>query len=314
MAGPRLKPTTKRKWNKVVFWENSQMLVMMLPGIILLLIFNYLPMPGIVMAFKDFRPMKGIWGSDWNGLENFRFFFASSDAGRTIRNTVLYASAFLVLDLVTAVGLALMFFHLRSRRATKVYNTMVIVPRFMSLVIIAFIVYALLSPSYGLLNKLIVALGGTAVNWYAEPKYWPFILTITHIWQMVGMNSILYYSSLMSMDESLLEAAKVDGANLRQQIWHVMIPHLVPIMVITTILAIGNLFTGSLDLFYQVPMNQGLLYPTTDIINTYVYRALLGGSLARSTAVNLFQSLVGMTLVIVTNAIIRKISPEHSMF
>ena len=314
MAGRRLKQTNRGKWNRITVVENSQMLLMMLPGIVLLLIFNYLPMAGIAIAFKDFRPLKGIWGSEWNGLENFRFFFTSSDAGRTIRNTVLYASAFLVLDLITAVILALMFYHLRSRRATKVYNTVMIVPRFMSLVIIAFIVYALLSPSYGLLNKLIVACGGKAINWYAEPKYWPVILTVTHIWQMVGMNSILYYSSLMSMDESLLEAAKVDGANLWQQIWNVMIPHLIPIMIITTILAIGSLFSGNLDLFYQVPMNQGLLYPTTDIINTYVYRALMGGSLARSTAVNLFQSLVGMILVIITNAIIRKISPEHSLF
>lgn len=309
-----LKPKKRKRMNRVTLRENLQMLLMVLPGLILVVVFYYLPMPGIVIAFKDFNPMKGIWDSPWAGLKNFEFFFASQDALRTISNTFLYAIAFLIIDLVTAVGLALMLYYLRSRRATKFYNTVVIIPKFMSMVIIAFIVYALLSPSYGLLNQVIEAFGGEGINWYADPKYWPIILTLTHVWQMVGMNSVLYYSTLMGMDESLLEAAKIDGANLRQQIRNVIIPHLVPIMIITTILAIGHLFSVNLDLFYQVPKNQGLLYPTTDVINTYVYRALIDGALEKSAAVNLFQSLVGLVLVVGTNAIIRKISPENSLF
>lgn len=294
--------------------ENLQMLTMTLPGLILVFLFCYLPMPGIAIAFKKYNPNLGIWGSPWNGLDNFKFFFTSQDAGRTIRNTVLYSVGFLILDLFFAVGLALMFYFLRSKRGLKVYNTIVITPKFMSTVIVAFIVYAILSPSYGLLNSIIEFFGGEPIAWYSEAKYWPWVLTITHIWQTVGMNSIVYYASLMSLDESLLEAAVIDGANRRQQIFHVIIPHLVPIMVITTILGMGHIFSGDFGLFYQVPKDQGLLYSTTDIISTYTYRAMLNGALEKSAAVGLFQSVVGLIMVVTTNAIVKKISPENSLF
>ena len=304
----------KSRMSKVSLRENMQMLTMVIPGFLLVLIFNYLPMPGIVIAFKKFNPNKGIWGSEWVGWKNFEFFFTSQDAARTIGNTVFYSVTFLIVDLLAAVGLALMLYFLRSRKATKVYNTIVIIPKFMSTVIIAFIAYTILSPSYGLANQIIRFFGGTDIQWYMEAKYWPLILTIVHVWQTVGMNSILYYASLMAIDESLLEAAKIDGANLRQQIWYVIVPHLVPIMCITTILAIGGLFSGDFGLNYQVTKNQGLLYPTTDIINTYSYRALTSGALEKSAAVGLFQSVVGMILVTLSNAIVRKISPENSLF
>ena len=288
--------------------------LMSLPGVLLLVVFNYLPMIGIVIAFKDYNPNLGIWGSAWNGLDNFKFFFTSQDAARTIRNTLMYSSSFLVLDLICAVGLALMFYNLRSRRALKFYNTVVILPRFMSPVIIAFIVYIILNPSYGLLNQLIIALGGSKIQWYSNSKYWPAILTITHIWQTVGMNCIIYYASLMSLDDSLLEAARLDGANKWQETWHVVIPHLIPVMVISTILGLGSLFQGDFGLFYQVPKDVGLLYPTTDVINTYTYRALQSGSFGKSTAVSLFQSTMGCLMVLITNGIVRKVSPENSLF
>lgn len=305
---------TLNRTRKTKIKENLQMLTMTIPGLILVFLFCYLPMPGIAIAFKKYNPNLGIWGSAWNGLDNFKFFFTSQDAGRTIRNTVFYSVGFLIIDLFFAVGLALMFYFLRSRKALKVYNTIVITPKFMSAVIVAFIVYAILSPSYGLLNSIIKFFGGKPIAWYSEPKYWPWILTITHIWQTVGMNSIVYYASLMSLDESLLEAAVIDGANRRQQIFHVIIPHLVPIMVITTILGMGSIFGGDFGLFYQVPKDQGLLYPTTDIISTYTYRAMLSGSLEKSAAVGLFQSVVGLIMVVSTNAIVKKISPENSLF
>lgn len=306
--------TKNKQLSKVKRRETFHLDLMVLPGFLLLLVFNYLPMLGLPIAFKDYNPNLGIFGSPWNGFENFRFFFESQDAVRTIRNTLMYSVTFLVLDLVCGVGLALMFYNLRSRKALKFYNTVVILPRFMSAVIIAFIVYIILNPSYGLMNQVIVALGGTKVQWYSEAAYWPFILTITHIWSSVGMNSIIYYASLMSLDESLLEAARLDGASKWQETWYVVIPHLIPVMVINTILAIGRLFQGDFGLFYQVPKNVGLLYETTDVINTYTYRALQSGALEKSTAVGLFQSLVGCILVIVTNKIVQKISPENSLF
>lgn len=300
--------------SKVARKETFHLNMMVLPGLILFIIFNYLPMLGVIIAFKDFNPNLGILDSPWNGLDNFKFFFASQDAGRVIRNTVLYSVAFLIVDLIAGVGLALMFYNLRSRKALKFYNTVVILPRFMSAVIIAFIVYIILNPSYGLANQLLVALGFEKVQWYMKPSYWPVILTVTHVWQTVGMNSIIYYASLMGLDEALLEAAALDGANKRQQTWHVVLPHLIPVMVITTILAIGGLFSGDFGLFYQTPKDVGMLYPTTDIINTYVFRALRSGSMAKSTAVGLFQSLMGLILIVITNAIVRKISPENSLF
>lgn len=304
----------KKKMSKVTVWENIQMLLMTLPGVLLVLVFAYLPMPGIIIAFKKFNPNKGILGSKWAGLNNFEFFFTSQDAGRVIGNTVLYSVVFLVIDLAAAVTLALMLYYLRSKKALKFYNTVVIIPKFMSMVIIAFIAYTILSPSYGLLNQVIRLFGGTDIQWYMEAAYWPFIITIVHVWQTMGMNSVLYYASLMGLDESLIEAAKIDGANLRQQIRYVILPHLVPIMVITTILGIGGLFSGDFGLFYQVTKDQGLLYPSTDIINTYVYRALQSGALEKSAAVNLFQSVVGFILVVSTNGVVKRISPEHSMF
>lgn len=302
----------KNRWEKRK--ETMSLSAMALPGFLLLLIFNYVPMIGIIIGFKDYNPNLGLFDSPWVGLKNFEFYFTSEDMVRTMRNTLSYSVTFIILNLVTAVGLALMFYNLRNRKALKVYNTIVILPRFLSAVLIAFIVYILLSPTHGVINQIIVAFGGKSIQWYLEAKYWPVILTITHIWQVVGMNSIIYYASLMSLDESLVEAAVLDGANKWQQTVHVVIPHLVPVMVISTILAIGGLFGGDFGLFYQTPKDVGVLYETTDVINTYVYRALQDGSLEMSTAVNLFQSVAGLIMVVTTNAVVRKVSPENSLF
>lgn len=301
----------KRSYGKA---EQLSLWLLVIPGMLILVVFNYLPMAGLPIAFKDFNPNLGIFGSPWNGLENFRFFFESSDAGKIIRNTVLYNSAFLVVDLVAALVLALLFYNLRSRRALKFYNTVVILPKFMSAVIISYIVYVLLNPLSGVVNQVIKAFGGTGVQWYMKAKYWPAILTITHIWQTVGINSIIYYAALMGLDETLMEAAQLDGANKWQQAWHVVIPHLIPVMVVTTILSMGNMFTGDFGLFYQTPMNIGTLYSTTDVVSTYTYRALQSGYLEKSAAVGLFQSVMGFITVTVTDLVVRKVSPENSIF
>lgn len=299
---------SKRKMLK----ENLSLFLMTVPGIIFLILFNYLPMYGVVIAFKNYIPRKGIWGSPWVGFDNFKFFFTSQDAVRTIRNTVLYSLDFLVVDLVVGVCMALLFYHLR--KGIKVYHTIILIPRFISIIIVSFITYSILSPSYGVLNSLIVALGGEGIQWYNEPQHWPLIITIVHIWQIAGSGCLYYYSTLVGIDASLFEAASLDGANTLQKCWHVAIPALKPIMVLTLILGLGNMFSGDMGLFYQVTKNMGTLYPTTDIINTYTYRALLDGSMTKSAAVGLFQSLTGMVLVVTVNAIVRKISPEHSMF
>lgn len=304
----------EKKQNSKVFRENVSLFLLTLPGLICLILFSYLPMGGIIVAFKNFQPRKGIFGSPWVGFDNFEFFFTSQDALRTIRNTVLYSIDFLAVDLIVGVGMALMLYHIKSKLALKAYHTIILIPRFISIIVVAFITYAVLSPSYGVLNQLIVAFGGDRIQWYGEAGYWPVIINIVHIWQIAGSGCLYYYAALVGIDQSLFEAAEVDGANVLQKCWYIAIPSLIPIMVMMTILGIGGLFSGDMGLFYQVPRDQGTLYSTTDIINTYTYRALLDGSMAKSSAVGLFQSVVGMLLVLISNGIVRKVSPENSMF
>jgi len=304
----------KKKHSKMKIKESISMGLLALPGIILLFIFCYIPMFGIVIAFKDYKPMKGILGSAWVGFGNFEYFFTSQDAFRTIRNTMCYNIAWMILGTICSVGLALMYYSLKNAKALKVYNTVILIPRFLSAVILSFLVEIFLHPRCGLLNQWIGADSSAAIDWYTKPEYWPFILTVVYIWGSVGMQSVIYYAALVSLDTGLIEAAQLDGANKVQQIWHVMIPHLIPIIIIQNILAIGQLFQGDFGLFYQVPKNSGMLYPTTDVINTYTFRALASGYLGKSAAVGLAQSVAGLVTVVATNAIVKKISPENSLF
>lgn len=293
---------------------NFELLTLTLPALIAFLLFNYLPMGGVIVAFKRYRYDTGILHSPWIGLANFSFFFRSVDAWRITRNTVAYSTAFIIVGTITAVVIALLLLEVRSTGAKKVYQTVMILPRFLSWVVISFITYAILNPVHGVGNQIIVALGGTGIDWYSHTQYWPFILTISHVWNSVGITSIIYYAVLMGVDPQLYEAASIDGASWLQQTWHVSIPALVPVITILNILAIGNLFTGDFGLFYQIPRDVGRLYPVTDIINTYVYRGLRQGDIGRTAAVGLFQSSVGLVLIIVTNAIVRRMSPENALF
>lgn len=303
-----------KKYTKKAIRESISMGVLAIPGLSLLIVFNYLPMFGAVIAFKNYKPLKGVLGSDWNGLKNFEFFFTSQDALRTIRNTMCYNGVWIILGTICAVGLALMFYSLKSARAMKFYNTAMILPKFLSAVILAFLAEAFLHYRYGVINQVLAMFGEPAIDWYATTNAWPVILTVVYLWATVGMSSIIYYASLMGLDEGLLEAARLDGANKWQQIWNIMIPHLVPIIIIQTILSIGQLFNGDFGLFYQVPKDSGVLYPATDIINTYTFRALQEGNLSQSAAVGLAQSAAGFVMVVATNAIVKKISPENSLF
>ncbi len=293
---------------------NLQLLAMTLPGAVWFFVFCYIPLPGIIIAFKKFNANKGIFGSKWVGWKNFEFFFNSVDFERIMRNTILYSLAYLVTVTVAGLLLAILLYNLKSSKGLKVYHSAIVLPRFMSTVIIAYIVYTLLSPTYGIFNNIIKSFGGTPLNWYAEPKYWPWILVITNLWQDMGMKSILYYASLVSLDYELLESADLDGANQVQKARYIMLPHLASVTGITLILGLGGILGGDFGLHYQVTKDQGVLYPTTDIISTYTFRALMGGSMERSAAVGLFQSVVGCIMVIVTNLVVRKISPENSLF
>lgn len=310
------KGKVKRKQTSIIK-DNIEFGLMALPGFIFFILFSYMPMYGVIIAFKDFKPLKGIMGSEWVGLDNFKFFFTSQDAFRVTRNTLLYNGTFIILGMIIPVIFALMLYFLRNNIARKIYNTIAILPNFLSAVIVAFIVYAFFNSQYGVVNIALEKMGIQPVEWYSQVKAWPFILTFVKQWQSLGMSSVLYYAALVSIDDSLFEAAKIDGAGTFAVSRKICVPHLRQIIIIQAILAVGGIFGGDFGLFYQVPRDQGVLYPVTDIIPTYIFRGLQSGAsrdMSISAAVGLFQAFVGMILVIITNAIVSKSSPEDSLF
>ena len=303
----------KSKWR--TFRDNFELSVMLIPGILFFLIFSYIPMFGVIIAFKDYRNNLGILGSKWVGLRNFKFFFTSQDAWRIARNTIGYGLVFIILGIVCSVTIAILLYEIKNKFALKFYQTTMILPHFLSWVIVGYITYILLEPNMGILNQILQFFGMKGIDWYLEPKYWVVILPLVNVWKTVGLNCIMYYAALMGVDEQLFEAATVDGASKWKQIKYITIPSLVPLMTVLTILHVGNIIKGDFGLFYNIPRNVGLLYPTTDIIDTYIYRGLqTGDDIGITTAVGLFQSFVGLVMVVATNKIVKKISPENSLF
>ena len=285
-----------------------------LPAIIFTVIFHYIPLFGVVIAFKDYNYIDGILGSPWVGIENFKFFFSSNDAVRVIFNTVGYNVLFMLLEMLFGVILALMMYEINSRGMLKYVQTTTSIPYTLSIVVIAYIVYALLSYDSGLINSVIRSFGGKPILWYNTPKYWPFILTFTHLWQMRGFGCLLYYAALIAVDQQLFEAAAIDGASRMKQIIHISIPELVPIICLKIIMGVGNVVNSSLGLFYQIPMNSAALYSKTDVISTYVLRGLQTGSIGVTAAVGLAQNVCGFILLVVSNTIIKKVRPENALF
>ena len=305
----------RKAHGKVHRKENLQLLSLALPTIILLAVFNYAPMFGIVLAFKDYKVPQGIFGSPWVGLENFRFFFESQDAFRVIRNTLGLNLLFIAAGIFFGVLFALLMFEVKRRSHVKVYQTVSIIPSFISWVAVGYIVYSLLDPTKGLVNQILEAFGKGGIEWYSEAKYWPIILLIAKTWQGVGLGSIIYYAALMGVDNELFEAAEIDGAGKLQRIWHVSLPQIVPIIIVMAILDIGKIFRADFGLFYNVTRDVGALYSTTDVIDTYVFRALMQqGNIGMSSAVGLVQSVVCFVTLVATNVIVKKISPENSLF
>lgn len=297
------------------FRSNFELTLLTIPALILFLLFHYAPMFGIVLAFKNYRYDKGIFGSDWVGFQNFEFFFTSQDALRITRNTVGYSLTFMIVGTLAGLFIALLLFEIvKAKMATKFYQTTMILPRFLSWVVVGFITYAILNPTQGVLNQALGLIGIEPIQWYSDPKYWPVILTIVNLWNGVGMGSIIYFAGLMGVEKEQLEAAEIDGAGRFKKALHISLPALIPLVVILNILAFGGLFSGDFGLFYQIPRNIGGLYPTTDIINTYVFRGLRSGNIGMTAAVGFFQSFVGLVLVVAANSIVRKISPDHSLF
>lgn len=286
--------------------------LMFLPGAIYLFINNYIPMAGIIVAFKNYNARKGILGSPWAGLQNFRFLFATPDAWVITRNTILYNLAFIVLNTLVGIILAIFICETISKRAKKIYQSAVLFPYLMSAVILGYIVFAFFSQSTGIINNSILS---EPIDWYAQPKYWPWILIITNTWKGVGYGCLIYISTINGIDPSLYEAAELDHASKLQQIYYITLPFLKPTVITLTLMSVGRIFFSDFGLFYQVPRNAGLLYSVTNTIDTYVYRGLMtSGNVGMSAAAGFYQSIVGFIIVMLANWITRKVSSENALF
>ncbi len=310
------KAEVKKGKKKNVLKEYWPLYLMMLPALLYLLINNYIPMAGMVIAFKKLNFAKGIWASPWAGLKNFKFLFASKDAWIITRNTLLYNVAFILVNMVVGIAIAILITEVRNTKLKKIYQSAILLPFLMSMVILSYIVYALLSAENGLVNNSILPLFHIdSIQWYQEPKYWPVILIIANCWKGVGYGCLIYIASLIGIDPSFYEAARLDGASKWQEITKITLPSLVPTIITLLLLSIGRIFYSDFGLFYQVPMNSGVLFPTTNVIDTYVYRALIEqGNISMSSAAGVYQSLVGFCVVMLSNWIVRKVDKDQALF
>ena len=304
------------KKNKERLWKQIPLYIMTIPGLIYLLINNYFPMVGIFIAFKNIDYSKGIWGSDWVGFSNFTYLFTTGSAWRITRNTILYNIVFIILGTVTAIAVGIFLSDIRGKFKPRIYQTLILLPYLFSWVIIAYIGFAFMSGDSGWLNNtLLPALGLQPYQWYSEPVAWPFILTFVNIWKGIGYSSIIYLSTIVGIDKSFYEAALIDGATKWEQITKITLPLLKSTIIMLVIMSIGRIFYSDFGLFYQVPMNSGALYSTTQTIDTYVYHGLMElNDISMSSAASVYQSVVGFVLVLVANAVVRKVSAEDALF
>ena len=288
----------------------------LLPGTIYLIINNYIPIFGMFIAFKNIDYSKGIFKSDWVGFKNFEFLFRTKDAFIITRNTLLYNLAFIVLGTIAAVLVAILLCELGKSYFARIFQSSLILPNLLSWVIVAYIVYAFFNTDVGFLNKSVLSLTGiSSINWYSEPKYWPFIIIFVNLWKNVGYQSIVYMASISGIDQSIYEAAKLDGVTKWQEIRYVTLPMIKPTIIIMTLMSIGRIFYSDFGLFYQVPMHSGALFPVTQTIDTYVYNGLMElNDISMASAAGCYQSVVGFILVVLANLLVRKIDPDNALF
>ncbi len=298
------------------------LLTMVAPIAIWLVLLRYIPMAGIVLAFKHYKVyppapslINNIVHSDWVGFDNFKFLFASSDTAKILRNTVGYNLLWIMLGMVISVSLAIMLNEITNKFVAKTYQTLMFFPYFISWVVVSYFVMSLLDPTSGLIVKAQIANTGEATNWYHDYKPWPVILTLAALWKNMGYQTIMYLAALTGIDRSQYEAAAIDGASKWQQIWYVTIPNLRSMIIILLIMDLGKIFNSDFGLFFSVPQNSGSIFRTTQVLDTYVYRALMNSnSVGMSAAADLFKNSVGFVLILTANSIIRKIDPESALF
>ncbi len=312
----------KRKNKGLLYQLRTQwpLFLMLVPGIIILTVNNYIPMFGIIIAFKRYRFhgtfWKSLFQSEWVGFKNFEFFIRTPYAWQMTRNTLLYNAVFIILGLIIPVAFAIMLTELRNKRMSKSYQSVIFLPYFLSWIVVSYLAYSLLSIENGFINKsIIVPLGMAPVEWYSEPKYWPFILVFFQLWKYTGYNVVVYLAAITGIDPEYYEAAEIDGASKWQQIRHITLPLLRTLMIILTLLAVGRIFNADFGLFYNVPRDSGSLKSVTMVIDTYVYAALRNtNDIGMASAAGTYQAVVGCITVFTANLIVRKIDKESALF
>lgn len=293
-------------------WKHRAHVVMALPAFLILFFIMYVPMAGLVMAFKNFDYTLGIWKSPWNGIDNFKFLLASKATFMTMtRNTLLYYIVFTALGTFLNVVLAIAIDQFVFKKMAKTMQTIMIIPVFISYAAVQFIVYAFISTDTGIINHAM----DSNIRFYSTASYWPVILTIVKMWNSVGYGSVLYMSVLAGIDTELYEAAEIDGANKWQKIWNITIPALIPMITVMLLLSVGSIMKSDTGLFYQVTRNSGVLYPTTQVIDSYVLNAIFKNSnFGFTAATSFFQSVVGLLMMLFANGMVRKIAPDNALF
>jgi putative aldouronate transport system permease protein len=288
--------------------------LMIIPGMVYILINNYIPMAGILIAFKKIDYAKGIFRSGWIGLDNFKYLFTTRDAFIITRNTIFYNAAFIVLGTILGLIVGIFLSEITSKAFQKMYQTIILLPQLFSILIVAYIVLAFLSNEAGFINKTILG-PGNEINFYGSRIYWPFILTFVYLWKGLGYNSIIYLSAIVSVDKNLYEAATVDGVGRFKQIFHVTIPCIKPTIITLVLIGVGRIFYSDFGLFLQVPMNSGQLFNVTNTIDTFVYRSLLQlNNIGMASAAATYQAVVGFIIIFAVNMIVRKVDKENALF
>ncbi len=300
-------------WQKL--WRYRILTLMCLPAIIFFFAFSYMPLPGIYVAFVKYNYRDGIFGSKFVGLQNFQFLAESGKLFELTKNTILYNLAFILLGNILAVIVAILLNEISSKKFKKVSQTMMFLPYFISQVLVGVLVYNLLNYDTGFVNSVLTSLGLEKWQPYADPDVWPVLLVIIYLWQQTGYNSVVYFAAIMGIDAETIEAARVDGANAFQKIRYIILPSLKPTIVILLLFALGGIVKGNFGLFYNIIGTNSLLYSTTDIIETFVYRATMTDfNFSTASAVGLYQSIVGFVIVMSVNFIVKKIDPDYSLF
>ena len=311
-----------RKKRKRFSWDDFELTLLSIPAITWLIAFCYVPMFGIIFAFKNYKykPGKGFLyslfvSSKWVGLKNFEFLFRSPDIANIFRNTIGYNVVFIIIGITLPVALAIMITQLYSRRLAKICQTSVFLPHFLSWVVVSYFVYAFLSTDKGLINSIIVGLGGERILWYQDPKYWPYLLVFINTWKTFGYSMVVYMATITGIDQSLYESAVIDGATKWQQCKGITLPLLRPVISIMFILNVGSIFSTDFGLFFQVTRDSNSIIDVTQTLDVYVYKALMqNNNYNYSAAASLLQNTLGCILLIVANLVVKKIDPDSGLF